>query len=215
MFQGFTQREFDIFEIPGYAARMPRLRAEITPRLKELAALLAPRLESALGIEMHPHVALHMRRTVNPPEETWVAFCRATRAYKPYVHFRAAINGGGMKMSVFLEDDADDKPTFAKGLKRNSSALVKMFAATPNIHSYDLLTESGGPRPAHTLSKKEIEAFADRLAAVKGQHASFAIPISRKNPALSTAEGVTSAAEHSMTILLPLYRLGMDSTYKL
>lgn len=214
-FAGFPENVFDIFELPGYAARMPRLRAEITPRLKELGAVLGARLETVFGIPMHPHVALHMRRTVNPPEETWVAFCRETRAYKPYVHFRAALNKNGMKFACFLEDDADDKAAFAGGLTRNASALLKSFKANNGIYSYDLIDSEGCPRLASSLTRGEVEAFADRLARVKSQHASFGIPVDRLSPSLRTADGVLRLAEESFRALMPLYDLGMKPGLRL
>src|SRR5262245_55039850 len=112
---------------------MPVLRAEITSRLKELGPTLAPLLRTITGGELFTHIALHMRRTVNPPEETWAAYARNSRSYKPFVHYRAAINREGVHVKVFVEDDADDKPLFAQNLKRNAGELVKHFASHPEI----------------------------------------------------------------------------------
>src|SRR5258706_631491 len=104
----FTQSDFDVFSIPGFEARMPRLRAQITPKLKEMASIITPRLEEATGLEFYGHVAMHMRRSVNPPIETWAAFCRSPRAYKPFVHTRLAVHGSGVKIDLQLEGRARD-----------------------------------------------------------------------------------------------------------
>ena len=212
-FKGFTQDDFDIFNLEGYQSRMPRLRAEITPKLKELAAALTPRLIEATGLELYPHVALHMRRTVNPPEETWAAFARSTRSYKPFVHFRVAVNRNGMKVVCFVEDDADDKGTFAANLKKNASAVLKLMKDHSEMRSFDLLDSAGHAR--NDLKKKEIVAFSERLAAVKGQHASFGISIDRSDPRLNSAEGQVETAVVCVQSLLSFYRLGLNRGTKL
>jgi uncharacterized protein YktB (UPF0637 family) len=214
-FDGFTQKEFAIFELQGYQARMPVLRAEITPRLKEFGPALAPRLEEATGLELHPHVAMHMRRTVNPPEETWAAFCRNTRSYKPYVHFRVSINGEGIHVKCFVEDDADDKATFADGLKRNAAGLVKYFAANPSIRSYDLRDANEDPRPGINLKKTEIVGFADRLKSVKGQHACFGILLGTDENVVGSRDSLTKAVIAAAQTLVPLYQTAAVKGYKL
>jgi uncharacterized protein YktB (UPF0637 family) len=214
-FDGFTQKEFKIFDVPGYQARMPLLRSEITSRFKEFGPSIGAEIEKATGLELHPHIALHMRRTVNAPEETWVAFCRNTRSYKPFVHFRVAINREGMHVKVFVEDDADDKPIFAGGLKRNASAMVSYFAQNPAVRSYDLPNLSGEPRSGSTLKKVEIERFADRLKTVKGQHASFGILLGKEESVVGAGEALTKAVVEAAQTMLPIYKMGMEKTFKL
>lgn len=211
----FTESDFDIFSIPGFEARMSRLRASITPKLKEIGGILTPRLQEATGQEFHPHVALHMRRTVNPPVETWVAFGRSARSYKPFVHTRFAVNGDGIKIVVFLEDEADDKPVFAGNLKRNASAASKILQGDPRIHSYDLRDSNDLPLPGDRITKKMLEEFAERLARIKGQHASFGIPFHRGNPILRDRESLLDAAMESMVTLLPFYRMGLAPRFRL
>ena len=129
---------------------MPRLRAQITPKLKEMASIITPRLEEATGLEFYGHVAMHMRRTVNPPVETWAAFCRSPRAYKPFVHTRLAINSNGVKIVLHVEDDADDKQVFAQNLLDSVASAVKYLEVNPQIHSWDLCDEDNNPLPGST-----------------------------------------------------------------
>jgi uncharacterized protein YktB (UPF0637 family) len=207
LFKGFSQEDFDIFDLQGYQARMPRLRSEITPKLKELAAILTPKLIADTGLELYPHVALHMRRTVNPPEETWAAFARNARAYKPFVHFRVAVNRNGMKVVCFVEDDADDKPVFAANLKKHPTAVAKYLVEHPEVHSFDLMDAEGRPRSG--IDRKTIATFADRLASVKGQHASFGIPIGKSDPRLNSADGQVQCAIDCVKTMLPFYQMGL------
>ena len=210
----FTAKEFDIFEIPGFDARMERLRAEITPKLKELGAVVGPRLEYETGLDLRPQVAMHLRRSVNPPEETWVAFCREARGYKPYVHFRVAVNGYGVKFSCYLEEDADDKPAFAANLKANAKALGTYLGRNPQIRSHHAEANYGRMLPGLKLNTKALLELAERLDKVKSQHANFAISLPRADSALKSPESMAEAAVEGLTLLTPLYRLGAEKRYR-
>ncbi len=212
-FSGFTSEDFAVFEIDGFESRMPVLRRRVTPKLKELGPILVPEISILTGHPMFAHVALHMRRTVNPPEATWVAFGRNARSYKPFVHYRVVASRDGLKVTCFVEDDADDKPTFANGMVRNSASLAHYFAANPEIRFYELLDANGEPRLANKLTKKEITAFGGRLRQVKGQHASFGIPIDPAKSASGT--GLVASVLDSVRTLHPLYRMGAETGYRL
>src|ERR1041385_1305687 len=207
----FTQSDFDVFSIPGFEARMPQLRAQITPKLKEMASIITPRLEEATGLEFYGHVAMHMRRTVNPPVETWAAFCRSSRAYKPFVHTRLAINGNGIKIVLHVEDDADDKVVFAKNLLDNAAAAVKYLEVNPQIHSWDLRDHDENPLPGNKITETLIADFAKRLLKVRGQHTSFVIPIDRSDAVVAERELLAQAAVNHMQSLLPFYRIGLKA----
>jgi uncharacterized protein YktB (UPF0637 family) len=209
-FHGFSVQEFDIFDLPGFDTRMPALKARITPKLKALGEALTPRLREATGLEFYPHVALHLRRTVNAPEETWVAFSRSPRAYKPFVHTRVAINGAGIKIVCHLEDYADDKPLFAESLKNRAGEIAAHLAANPDILCYEPCGENGQPIPAAQWSEAALSGLAERLRTVKSQHASFALKIGREDPRLAAADSLIDTALSGMKTLLPLYRLGLS-----
>jgi uncharacterized protein YktB (UPF0637 family) len=209
-FNGFTEREFEIFDLPGFAIRMPAIRAEITPKLKALGDQIAPALPEVAHRELFPHVAQHLRRTVNPPIETWVAFSPSPRAYKPFVHFRVAINGGGLKVVCHLEEDSEDKPAFADGLQRNAAAIARHLATHTEIHSGDARGKEAmleAPRPR---SEAELATLAERLARLKGQDASFAIRFERDDPVVASPTALIEAALGAMRTLLPIYRLGAE-----
>src|SRR5437763_9898733 len=91
-FEGFAPEDFEVFEAPEFSDRMPLLKQRITPKLKLAASALTERMAETLGETLFPHVALHLRRSVNPPIETWAAFARNARAYKPFVHVRVGIS---------------------------------------------------------------------------------------------------------------------------
>jgi uncharacterized protein YktB (UPF0637 family) len=206
-FSGFTERDFAVFDLPDFATRMPELKANITPKLKELGEELAPRLSEACGQTLYPHVAQHLRRSVNPPAETWVAFSRDRRGYKPYIHFRVAINGEGVKVACYLEEYSDDKPALAENLKRNAAALADYLKGNPQIRSHDHEANYGRLLDGRTLSEADITHLADRLSKVKSQHANWAIRFAKSDRVVRSPE-LADTALKAVGDLLPLYRLG-------
>lgn len=62
-FNGFEQRDFNVFTIDGLEERMEALRSRISTKLEAIANHLEPDLSSLSGDEMFVHVAKHARRT--------------------------------------------------------------------------------------------------------------------------------------------------------
>src|SRR3990172_11065138 len=89
---GFDASDFEVFAILDFPGRMAAIRGQIQPKLFALAEEIGPKLKPIVGSEAFPHVAKHMRRTVNPPEDTWVAFGPEKRGYKKAQHFKLAIS---------------------------------------------------------------------------------------------------------------------------
>ncbi|WP_143522844.1 DUF1054 family protein, partial [Pseudomonas sp. 2822-15] len=52
---------------------------------------LAQQLSMSLGNEMFLHIAKHARRSVNPPNDTWLAICHNKRGYKKHPHFQVGL----------------------------------------------------------------------------------------------------------------------------
>lgn len=206
-FNGFTKREFEIFHLPGFEARMPAIRAEVTPKLKVLGEELLPSLREASGVEFYPHVAQHLRRTVNPPVETWAAFSPSPRAYKPFTHFRVAINGEGLKIVCHVEEDSQDKATFGEGLRRNAAVLAAYLAARPEIRAGVPRGELGSGAPPPDAAA--LRALGERLERVKAQDATFCIALDRRDPVVGSAALIERALA-GMRALLPIYRLGAE-----
>src|SRR5271170_6973184 len=72
---GFLRRDFEVFAIENFNARMEKIYELVRPRLIRLGTELAPELSRTLNMEFLPHVATHMRlRAANAPGETWAAF---------------------------------------------------------------------------------------------------------------------------------------------
>ncbi|HEV2474823.1 MAG TPA: DUF1054 family protein [Chthonomonadales bacterium] len=214
-FHGFRPEDFAVFEIPGFAPRMTALRSRVSPKLTALGAYLQPALCELTGETLYAHVAQHLRRTVNPPVETWVAFARSARAYKPFIHFRVAINAASIRTVVFVEDDADDKPLFATNLSRNAPAITRYLGQRPFIQSYELAGADGRPLSGPAFKSARIKEFAGRLARVKGQHASFGCSVSRQDECIADGCALAARIVEYASDLLPLFRFGSIEKYRI
>src|SRR5579863_6087000 len=114
---GFIRRDFDVFAIEGFSARMAKLDELINPRLIRLANDLAPELSRRFHMQFFPHIARHMRRTANPPDETFVAFGPSRAGYKRYAYLALCVSGAGIHARAAVKSDADNRPEIARAIK--------------------------------------------------------------------------------------------------
>jgi uncharacterized protein YktB (UPF0637 family) len=204
----FVLDDFAVFEVPGFKARMPLLRERVKPKLIQMGEHLNDALSTALREPLYTHVAQHLRRTVNAPEATWVAFSRSARAYKPFVHVRVAINAKTVRTSVFVEDYADDKLLFAENLNRNAEPLAAYLAQHPQIVAYNITGQDGKPKSGEQLDAETLREFAAKMHRVKGQHAVFGIDLDRKRAVKKSGPELLTAINGAVKLLKPLYDCG-------
>jgi uncharacterized protein YktB (UPF0637 family) len=209
-FSGFTDEDFNVFDIPDFSGRMSALKAGITPKLKELGDELAPRLSEEYGTLLHAHVAQHLRRSVHPSVSTWVAFAKEKRAYKPYVHLRAAITGEEFRCQIFVEDYADEKLRFGENMVRFAKPLSEYLMQRPSIHSYTIVGKNGEPLCGKALNRTALRSFGERMQKVKGQHAIFGVAWNRAHPVVQSGPQLVDALVAAAIELRPLYMLGQD-----
>ncbi len=124
---GFSRGDFEVFAIEGFSARMAKIYERISPRLVRLGIELAPELSRKLHMEFFAHVAKHMRRTVNPPDETWAAFGPSRAGYKRYGYLALCISGAGIHARAIVKSDADKRSEMARLIKSKSADLAKSF----------------------------------------------------------------------------------------
>jgi uncharacterized protein YktB (UPF0637 family) len=119
----FGAADFRVFEVKGFAQRMSEIRARIRPKLETLGQRLLPELSRAIGAEAFAHVARHARRTVNPPEDTWVAFASDRRGYKTHCHFKVAISRNAVRFLFEVGPEHADKKRWAAAWKKSAPKL--------------------------------------------------------------------------------------------
>ena len=207
-FEGFAYEDFAVFEIEGFADRMPQVRERVKPKLMAIGAALAEPLADILDEPLYAHVAQHLRRTVNPPVETWAAFAKEKRAYKPYVHLRVAVSVEKVRVMVFVEDYAEEKTRFARNLARNAESLSRYLTHHPAIRAYDIRGEDDAPLSGSRLTPEVLRDFGERMERIKGQHAAFGIQFDRDHSLLLNGPEFLLAIRDAAHALKPLYACG-------
>src|SRR6266481_100684 len=122
---GFIRRDFDVFALDGFSARMAKIDELINPRLIRLANELAPELSRTLNMQFFPHIAKHMRRIANPPDETFAAFGPSRAGYKRYGYLALCVSGVGIHARAVVKSDADNRDEMARLIKSKSADLQK------------------------------------------------------------------------------------------
>ena len=107
--QPFTPRDFQVFALPDFARRMAAIRGIVRPKLEALGASLEPAVGRIAGSPVFAHVARHARRTVNPPDDTWVAFGPDRRGYKKAPHFKVAVSRHALRFLFELGPEYPSK----------------------------------------------------------------------------------------------------------
>jgi uncharacterized protein YktB (UPF0637 family) len=204
-FPGFTPEDFDVFLIPDFAPRMAAIRAEIRLKLVALGDELASRVEALTGTATFPHAAQHMRRRVNPPAETWVAFGRDRKGYKRWTHYRVAINAEGVRVTVFVEDDADDKPQLGAALENGAAKVLEALDKQPVLW-YTVGEESVAQS---ALTKEALAKAGSGLQRLKTTKFQAGIPLARAEVAKLTPERFEDWSVEQMEVLRPLYLAGV------
>lgn len=195
-FTGFTPEQFAVFEREGFTDRMLGIRTLVRPALQALGQDLAPHLESLAGHPLYPHVALHARRRVNPPDDTWVAFGRSERGYKAYAHFAVGIGVEGVYVGLVIKDESDDRATLGRQLAKRPGLGLAACKALEGYH----LAELKGEIPA-AATRITLRGLADSLVNRKTSTLHLVYPVPRADPRLSDAADVKKLA---LELLNPL-----------
>ncbi|WP_240545966.1 YktB family protein [Paenibacillus artemisiicola] len=203
-FAGFAPEDFDVFAIPGLEPRMDALIARVRPKLNELGERLAPFLTELCGEPMFPHVAKHARRTINPPNDTWIAFAPGKRGYKMFPHFQIGLFGSHLFVQFAIIYESDNKSVFAE------HALQQLDDIETHIPGHYVWSGNhmvpGGDTQAE-LGRDGLAKLLERLRAVKASEALCGITIDRADPILRDGEAFVAKAADTFRTVLPLYKM--------
>ncbi|WLD95010.1 YktB family protein [Alkalihalobacillus sp. AL-G] len=208
-FKGFTNKDFDVFKINGLEQRMEAIKSRIRPKFEDLGEHFAPFLTAATGDEMFYHTAKHARRSVNPPEDTWVAFSSNKRGYKQHPHFQIGLFKTHLFVWFAVIYEAPIKESFASILEKNQSEVLK---AIPDNFVWSI----DHTKP-DAISHKEVEngefpKMTHRLKEVKKAEILCGIHIQRDNPVLKKPVQLQTQIEQAFQSLVPLYQYAQRSS---
>ncbi len=203
----FGAADFQVFELKGFRERMEEIRRRIRPKLEGLGDRLASELKRSTGEPVFPHVARHARRTVNPPEDTWVAFAGDPRGYKKHPHFKLAISRHCLRFLFEVGPEHADKKGWAAAWKKNVPKLGPVLRRLPGVQWFRNEHDEEPAAALADLTQEDLARLGEDLTRTRdGQ-----LVLGRVVPAAEVVQWpearVRSAALETFRALAPLYRL--------
>ncbi|MDR0271023.1 DUF1054 domain-containing protein [Paenibacillus sp.] len=203
-FEGFNTQDFDVFKVPGLEPRMEALIANVRPKLTMLGDEIAPFLSALCGEEMFPHVAKHARRTINPPNDTWVAWAANKRGYKALPHFQVGMFESHLFIIFAVIYESSNKAIFAKHLEKSHSKVIKNM---PEEFYWSMDHMDPGFTPHASMSAKDFSQMADKLEKVKKSEVLCGLRIPRGEAVLENGQELVQVIQSTFEKLLPLYKM--------
>lgn len=204
----FTASDLEIFQISGFQERMSAIRSTIRPKLEQFGQEVAPLLMTQFKAEFFPHTAKHMRRKVNPPDETWVALGPRSRGYKAYVFFSLCIGKQGVQARVVMKDESQDRILLGDNLLRNLPFFLKRSEDFKALSDYTKRDEDYHPLSLENL-KSALEKSAEKLKTLKS--AVFDVGYELK----PTSKNLQQEFLKAVDLLYPFYVCGLQEGVRL
>jgi uncharacterized protein YktB (UPF0637 family) len=203
----FRAADFAVFDVRGFQPRMAQIRTRLRPKLEALGHSLAPAVGHSVGGEVFAHVARHARRTVNPPDDTWVAFGPDARGYKKHCHFKVAISRRTVRFLFEVGPEHTDKKRWGAAWRRNAGRLAPVLRRVNGLAWFKNEHDDEPAAALADLSQERMEELADELLRTRdGQ-----LVLGRAVPAVQAARWTDAdcrgTALQTFRALAPLYRL--------
>ncbi|MBM7540444.1 YktB family protein [Amphibacillus cookii] len=196
----FNNNDFEIFHIEGLDERMHAIQEHIQPKFKAIGTELTDHLASKLGNEMFLHIAKHARRSVNPPNDTWLAIADNKRGYKKHPHFQVGLFDDHLFIWLAFIYELPTKSKIAETFLKYQDQIE----ALPNdyVVSFDHMNKAA--KPVGSLVDKDLERFRDvkKAELLIGKH------ISKSGADQLSGEALLEQIKSTFDQLLPLYQLG-------
>ncbi|UNP75163.1 DUF1054 domain-containing protein [Bacillus nitratireducens] len=202
--QTFTSTDFEVFTVDGLEERMSAIKTNIHPKLEALGEQFAEYLSKQTDENFFYHVAKHVRRKVNPPNDTWVAFSTNKRGYKMLPHFQIGLWGTHAFIYFGLIYECPQKVETAHAFLEHLNDLKTNI---PNDFVWSIDHTKPGVKLHETLETEDLQKMIERLATVKKAELLVGIHISPEEFSAMTNEQFLAKIESTMQSLLPLYAI--------
>ena len=206
-FTGFTPSDFKVFDIPGFKPRMAAIKMRIRPKLEAVGRELLPDVTRVGGGEAFIHVAKHARRTVSPPDDTWVAFALDRRGYKKHCHFKVAVSRHCVRFLFEVGPEHADKKRWASAWKRNAGKLGPVLRRVRGLAWFKNEHDEEPGAPLADLAPGQLAELADELLRTRDGQLVLGRAVSADEAARWTEAQYRNAALETFRMLAPLYRL--------
>lgn len=209
-FTGFHTDDFDVFSIEGLVARMDAIKTTIRPKFELLGETFTPLLSASTGDEMYHHIAKHARRTVNPPQDTWIAWAADKRGYKKHPHFQIGLWPTHLFIWYAVIYESPVKQEIAQSMTKQLDQILQLVP--DNFHWSPDHTEPKSTTQ-RDLGKDGVKQLIHRLETVKKAELLCGITIDRHDPILSDGAALLKKMEDTFEILTQLYKLSRPAVH--
>ena len=203
----FGSADFKVFDVKGFESRMGDIKTRIRPKLETLGRSLAPALARSLGGETFAHVARHARRTVNPPDDTWVAFSPDARGYKKHCHFKVAVSRHCVRFLFEVGPEHAEKKLWATAWKKNASKLSPVLRRVTDLAHFKNEHDETPAAALGDMTPEELLALADEVVRTRDGQLVLGRAVAADDASRWTEAQYRTAALQTFRALLPLYRL--------
>ncbi|MCG7334204.1 DUF1054 domain-containing protein [Sporosarcina sp. ACRSM] len=200
-FEGFVQNDFDTFKIEGLSERMEAIQNRIQPKFRAIGEPLTEDLAMMLGNEMHLHIARHARRTVNPPNDTWLAICNNKRGYKQHPHFQIGLYDDHLFIWLAFIYELPNKQKIASTFLDHMDDIVKIVP-TDYVVSMDHMKKD-----KESMEEIDLHAALERFRNVKKAEFLIGRHIASNDPIVKDGKALYEIVKDTFETLLPLYTL--------
>ena len=196
----FNTQDFNIFDEPTLSGRMTAIRDVIDPKFEQAAAVLLPILATD-GQHWTAHIAKHLRRTTNAPDNTWVAFAPNKRGYKMMPHFELGLWADHLYLYLAIEENMKPQqtPDIVAKLQRAREQVAQLPAEY--VLSADHMTNATQP-----LTLAAYDDLVARFAAVRHSEVLIGLTIPRGDDRLKGDRSV-EVLSTAVKTLLPIYQV--------
>jgi len=203
----FNAGDFRVFDVKGFQPRMTEIRGRIRPKLEALGHSLAPGVSRATGGPSFVHVAKHARRTVNAPDDTWVAFGPDTRGYKRHGHFKVAVSRHCVRFLFEVGPEHADKKRWAAAWKRNAPRLAPVLRRVKGLAWFKNEHDDEAAAPLADLTPERLAELGDELTRTRDGQLVLGRVVPAEQAARWTEAQYRDTALETFRALAPLYRL--------
>lgn len=203
----FVAADFRVFDVKGFKPRMSVIRSRVRPKLEALGHSLAPAVGHSIGGEVFAHVAKHARRTVNPPEDTWVAFGPDPRGYKKHCHFKVAVSRRTVRFLFEVGPEHADKKRWGAAWRKNAPKLGPVLRRVKNLAWFKDEHDEEPAAPLADLAPDALGQLGDELTRTREGQLVIGRAVAAEEAARWSEAQYRAAALETFRALAPLYRL--------
>lgn len=194
----FTKKDFDTFNIPTLEARMKCIRALIQPKFKKIGDDLVDFLQEKTDLSLHLHIAQHLRRSVNPPKDTWLAIANNKRGYKQHPHFQLGLFDDHVFIWLAYIYELPNKKHISKVLLDNLEYLQNL----PNKY---VISQNHMEKSAQQINKVDLRTAIKKFHDVKKCEFLIGVKIPSSNNILLDENKFLLEVKRIYSKLLPIY----------